>query len=215
MKTMKLLFTLLIVAIAVNGFGQNITGSAHDFRDGSGGVETWNGSGEICLPCHAPHNNVDPTTTAGLLWNHTLAANGSYTPYASLTMDATAPATVTGSSVLCLSCHDGTVGLEQFGNNPGGVAADMTTIFPEGDFGTDLSNDHPISFAYSDGGTGLAAEGASTAVGGTIATDLLYGGAGGDVECSSCHDVHDAQDNLALLKIDNAASALCLTCHLK
>ena len=104
----KGLILLFVAAIATTGLGQGIAGSAHDFQDGVG-IETWNATGQMCAPCHAPHNNVN--ATGALLWNHTLAANGSYDPYTSPTMDATAPATITGSSVLCLSCHDGTVGL--------------------------------------------------------------------------------------------------------
>jgi len=39
---------------------------------------------------------------------------------------------------------------------------------------------------------------------------------GGDsVECSSCHDVHNGTGFGALLKVDNAGSQLCLTCHTK
>ena len=85
--------------------------------------------------------------------------------------------------------------------------------------GTDLEDDHPVSFTYN---TALATEDGglfnpsvdTTSKGGTIEVDLLFGTAGSKtVECSSCHDVHDEEDNTYLLQIDNAASALCLTCH--
>lgn len=35
----------------------------------------------------------------------------------------------------------------------------------------------------------------------------------GSLECASCHDVHDRNSNDALLRISNAGSALCQTCH--
>ena len=84
-----------------------------------------------------------------------------------------------------------------------------------GFIGTNLSNDHPISFTYDQA---LAtADGdlfdptvANTALGGTIDDDLL---SDGKVQCTSCHDVHNSLGNMDLLWIPNAGSALCLTCH--
>ena len=177
-----------------------IAGSAHDFSS-----QGWSG-GQICEPCHTPHN----ASTAGPLWNHAVSA-ASYTLYASGTMDA-GPAQPAGVSLLCLSCHDGTVALDSFGGATG-----TNTITGSALVGTDLSNDHPISFAYDS--TLASSDGelhdpstASTTLGGTIDADLLFSG---QLECASCHDVHDAAGNAFLLKIDNAGSALCLTCHAK
>ena len=50
-----------------------------------------------------------------------------------------------------------------------------------------------------------------TVLGGTISADLLNDS--DKLECSSCHDVHNADSNPHLLRIDNTGSALCLTCH--
>ncbi|MFZ9024294.1 MAG: cytochrome c3 family protein, partial [Anaerohalosphaeraceae bacterium] len=41
----------------------------------------------------------------------------------------------------------------------------------------------------------------------------LDGGAGGKVQCSSCHDVHNTPGVAGLLRIANTNSDLCLTCH--
>jgi predicted CXXCH cytochrome family protein len=84
-----------------------------------------------------------------------------------------------------------------------------------GDFGTDLSNDHPISFAYNNAlysadGELNDPDNDLSGLGGTIAADMLFSG---DMECASCHDVHNSENNTALLLIDNVGSALCLTCH--
>ena len=79
-------------------------------------------------------------------------------------------------------------------------------------FGVDLSNDHPISMTYDVLDTGLNATSATSGLGGTIATDMLFGG---NVECASCHDVHDDNGIVGLLKKSNAGSDLCTTCHNK
>ena len=202
-ETMKKLLTLIFVlAIAQYSFAQ-IGGSAHDFSN-----DTWNSTGEMCIVCHTPHNAI---TGTAVLWNHQ-ATVASFTLYTSTTLDATVgqPA---GNSKLCLSCHDGTVALENFG----GVTTGTNTISGGALIGTDLSDDHPISFDYTtalattDGGL-FDPSTASSGLGGTIAADILFGNS---MECATCHDVHNAAGNPSLLTITNAASALCLTCHSK
>ena len=166
------------------------------------------------MACHAPHKN---NNTTGLLWNHAQTSTV-FTLYSSSTLNAgmVQPA---GVSKLCLSCHDGTVALDSFGGNTG------TNFIPSGDnLGTSLANDHPIGFTYdaalvtADGGlratTSAANIGPGGATTGTIASNLLIGG---QVECASCHDVHNTKNAVTakLLKISTAGSALCLTCHAK
>jgi predicted CXXCH cytochrome family protein len=190
----------------------NITGSKHDFQSA-----TWNSTGEICVVCHAAHN-PDPGASDGVpLWNHDITTQ-TFTLYSDAgnnTLDASDIAQPAGVSKLCLSCHDGTVALDSFGGNTGSTNISGATLV-----GTDLSNDHPVSFTYN---TALAtADGAlwnpsdaghTTALGGTIQADLLFSD---KLECGSCHDVHNnGLGSTALLRIDNAASALCLTCHQK
>jgi predicted CXXCH cytochrome family protein len=192
--------------VATSASAGTIVGSAHDFT-----LEDWSG-GEICLACHAPHNNVN--ASGETLWNHT-ESSATYEVYSSPTFSQTADQP-SGTSKLCLSCHDGTVALDSYGGATGaefinGGAAGGTN------FGTDLTNDHPISFPYVVGSEELAATTTAVTFGngdtGAIA-DMLYGGS---VECSSCHDVHNTKTaaDTKLLLIDNAASALCLTCHTK
>ena len=179
-----------------------ITGTAHDFS-----AEGWAG-GEICIVCHTAHTG-DTTVADAPLWNHELSAVATYTLYAGFDLQGTVgqPAS---SSKLCLSCHDGTVAIDSFGGVTGG-----TTIAASADFGTDLSDDHPISIDYNVADTGLNAPSSASGITGgtTIAADMLVGGT--DVECSSCHDVHNQYGEASLLVKDNAASALCLTCHNK
>lgn len=204
MKNLKNTFALIIAMVFAQFTFAQITGSEHDFSS-----ETWNASGEICVVCHTPHNST--VVPGAPLWNHSTTAS-TFTLYTSGTMDATTgqPA---ASSKLCLSCHDGTVAVDNFGGTTTG------TDFVGGSelLGTDLSDDHPISFTYD--ATLATTDGSlhnpSTALsglGGTIAADLLISN---QVECASCHDVHNANNLNFLLVKSNASSALCLTCHNK
>ena len=185
--------------------GAQITGSEHDFS-GQG----W-GTNEICQPCHTPHNAS--TALPVVLWNHAVTA-ANYTLYSSPTMNATT-GQPDGVSKACLSCHDGTVALDSFGGSTG-----SNFISGTANFGTDLSNDHPVSFAYNnalatdDGGLHPPTTQAS-GLGGTISADMLFGPGSDQVECASCHDVHNAANLQSLLLKSNAGSALCLTCHAK
>lgn len=184
-------------------------GSPHDFSNSG-----WTG-GEICIACHTPHN-ANAAVTDAPLWNHNLSTQV-YSLYSSPTLNATT-AQPTGTSKLCLSCHDGTVALDNSVN--GTVMTGASAVGSDG-----LSNDHPISFDYT---TALAsADGAlhdpsskTVTIGsgtdtkfGTIDATMLIGG---QVQCATCHDVHNKfTDGAKLLRISNAGSALCLTCHNK
>jgi len=105
--------------------------------------------------------------------------------------------------------------LDSFGGSTG-----STFISGDANFGTDLSNDHPVSFTYNnalataDGGLHPPTT-QSSGLGGTISADMLFGTASDQVECASCHDVHNAANIPALLLKPNTGSALCLTCHAK
>ena len=204
---MKFSFPIMLVVLALFGaslsFGQTIVGSAHDFSD-----DTWNTTGEICLVCHTPHN-ADVAVTNAPLWNHqTTTAN--FSTYSSATMQATT-GQPDASSKLCLSCHDGTVAVDNFGGETGG------THFLTGQtlIGTDLSDDHPLSFTYdaalasADGGLHDPTT-TNSGLGGTITQDMLIGN---KVQCASCHDVHNGSGINKLLRKSNSGSDLCLTCH--
>jgi predicted CXXCH cytochrome family protein len=183
-----------------------ISGSAHDFS-----AKAWNPGGQICQVCHTPHNAMTSVSNAPL-WNHTVTT-ATFTLYTGPgTLNATDLSQPAGVSKLCLSCHDGTVGLEAFGG-----ASGTTYITGAALLGTNLSNDHPISFTYN---TALATTDgqlanpstATSGLGGTIQNDMLFSN---KLECASCHDVHNGASLAKLLLKSNAASALCLTCHLK
>lgn len=191
-----------------------ITGSAHDFTS-----KAWSG-GRICVACHTPHKS-DTSVAAAPLWNHA-NSSAAYTLYSSPTLKATITQPG-GSSKLCLSCHDGTVAVNSFGGVTG-----TTMITTANNLGTNLKSSHPIGFTYN---TTLATSNGSlhdpttksVTIGsgtqtktGTINSVLLYGG---QMECGSCHDVHNTftvgGSGTGLVKVDQSGSKICLSCHNK
>ena len=214
---------LLLTLTSLSVSAGTITGSAHDFSTGN----TWSG-GEICVACHTPHNS-DTAVTDAPLWNHTVTTEN-YTLYTNPgTLDATT-SQPTGVSKLCLSCHDGTIAINSIVNSP--LTSPPTSgsiIGSNGNLGTALNNDHPISFAYNaalattDGAlhnpastTTTIGVGAGSTKTGFISEVMLFGDNNDQVECATCHDVHNKfTDGGKLLRISNAGSKLCLTCHNK
>jgi predicted CXXCH cytochrome family protein len=208
MKQIKNLIIVALIALSGVAFGQTIVGSSHDFS-----TQTWNTTGEICICCHTPHNAITTVPDAPL-WNHQLSV-ATYQLYASPTFQGNATITQpSGASKLCLSCHDGTVALENFGTMTSGT----NFIGGVNNLGSELTNDHPISFIYDaalstqDAGLWNPATHQSGIGSGTITQTMLFND---KMECASCHDVHNSVGVDHLLRKSNAASALCLTCHNK
>ncbi len=195
---------------------------------------------QVCIFCHTPHGG----SLDAPLWNRDLSSisgGGVYTHYTSATLSGAVGASnraVNAESLLCLSCHDGSIGVGDNLYNNSGSAPGNNNIFIQPGFGrpgprtggsrantantVDLSDDHPISFSYS---AVLAAKP------GTLQTVLyvegtrnlvLFGGTE-RVECSSCHDPHVNFDSTyggdddydPFLAIPNTGSGLCLSCHIK
>jgi len=211
LKKLVLISSLLLGLIPLSK-AQNIRGSSHDFSTRT----TTNLTGELCIVCHAPHGT---DATAVPLWNHATTAQ-SFVTYTGYNFQGINTITQPdGASKLCLSCHDGVSAVNQFGGKPQGTNAPNTPMRTgtASNLGTDLSNDHPISFVYNSAlatldGALKDPSTATTSLGGTIATDMLD--ISGKVQCPSCHEVHD-QTIYKFGKISNAGSALCLTCHNK
>jgi len=173
---------------------------------GPGGIRA-SSEDQVCIFCHTPHNS-EPNSP---LWNR--ASPGSnYVPYSSSTALAS-PGQPTGSSILCLSCHDGTIALGQVLSRPAPISmiGGITTM-PTGAarLGTDLSDDHPISFNYT---TTLASQRGELVNPGSL-TGAVKLDKAGQMQCTSCHDPHN-NSNGKFLVMQNSASALCRTCHVK
>ena len=94
-----------------------IVGSKHDFSSYG-----WS-KNQICLPCHAPHavDNGDQGYKAGILWNHELTKKTTGLKYDMYSSSGVTAGTtdLDPNSILCMSCHDGTVALDSFGGAAG------------------------------------------------------------------------------------------------
>ena len=186
------LSVLVIVSMAASNAFAVVTGTAHDFSPAQDGSMA-------CQYCHTPHMALAGTP----LWNHKLS-DRIYEVYWSSSLDAKV-GQPTGSSKLCLSCHDGTIALEATVNRGSGQ-----TYMPPGstNVGTDLSDDHPISFVYS---TDLSNEDPQIKPPDSLPDDLRLD-AFGEMQCATCHDPHD--DTFGnFLVASNLRSNLCLKCH--
>ena len=185
-----------------------IIGTKHDFSGRA--WNTTNFQQEICVVCHVPHNGRGALQSpVGLLWNRDITASV-FDPYTSPTLKFV-PGQPDGASKLCLSCHDGTIAIDRFGPNDGG------TEFMTGskNLGTDLKNDHPVSFVFDSAlsaavGTRKDPAVADSGMGGTIQERMLRAG---KVQCVSCHNPHNPGNNPKFLVKSNNNSGLCLTCH--
>jgi predicted CXXCH cytochrome family protein len=195
---------LAVAGLALPAMAQTMVGQGHDFSSMS-----WSG-GEICKPCHTPHNAM-----AGMnrLWNHELTV-ATYTMHGGT---GTAEADFDTKSRLCLSCHDGTVALDSFGGQTG-----SSFIGGRENLGTDLTDDHPVgsdaeyppdpppswwSHAFKDEADLPGALRLQNWVDPDGATQRV-------VSCTTCHTPHyDGFDHQ--LTMTNSDSAICLGCHLK
>ena len=184
----------------------NIQNTKHNLSASGGQTVRATAEEQICVFCHTPHNS-NPIAP---LWNKSTNTRLDYLPYDSSTFSIASPGQPTGSSLLCLSCHDGTIALgERFDDT------DITltdTFMPVGAtlLGTDLRDDHPVSFSYADVITAGNTELAATA---SLTGDVRLDGTG-QVQCTSCHDPHSDTFAKFLVK-SNVAAALCQTCHVK
>jgi hypothetical protein len=201
-------FALSTSAWAAGG----ISGGPHDLSGvNTNGAYAWNTRKGTCTPCHSAHFTDDAQIAP--LWAHGTSA-ATFTPYSSPTLNASV-GQPSGNSLACLSCHDGTVALNQgISAKIGSSSAALEYIDAAAEIGTDLHTTHPISFTYNGGlaaadggledpdayhiGDAKSSLSVSTApvptswsgtslTGKTISQALLIGG---KMECSSCHDVH-------------------------
>lgn len=229
--------------------GLGINGTVHDLGTSHNGMNYTNPGDSlqrICIFCHAPHNTYRLSTAPGgagpqvsdaafdylPLWNHTLQANIAYTMYengpgAPQTGPRASQAIENGmtpgsTSLLCLSCHDGSVAVNLYGNGDQiatSVSSGSTTIAPSYVIGQDkyLGNHHPIGFNYDDAQLGdPEIRDADTAqlTPTTFIRDHLYGANNAMMECGTCHSVHNkGNDGETLLWRSDQNSELCLTCH--
>ncbi|HEY0825276.1 MAG TPA: cytochrome c3 family protein [Ramlibacter sp.] len=179
---------------------------------GPGSVKATSES-QICVFCHTPHaaENIPDSPTP--LWNRKLSS-ATYATYGSSSIDASIDELSKGPgglSRMCLSCHDGTMAIGNVnvlngkadqaialgGTGPGGTmppGAGATTGFTR-NLGTDLTNDHPISFTYD--AAVATRDGELRVPDGTIVGTRVRGQPkpklpleDGKMQCTTCHDPH-------------------------
>lgn len=196
---------------------------------------------EVCIFCHTPHGG----SLTGPLWNKAdPAPAGGFVFYASSTISTEVQnvAAVSPESMICLSCHDGSVSVNHLLNygqtnpirtNATGDPNTEITGTPganpriggspsnPNDNGQ-LADDHPISFSYRNVWNeylGASKPGLKDPDSPTfVASDIRLFGLDERVECSTCHDPHvdyvtASPDHAPFLNMSNAGSALCLVCH--
>ena len=157
------LSAVALLAIAASATQAQIVGSKHDLTAAGQSQVGATQTDEVCVFCHTPHGSAVGAPVP--LWNKVLPDAGSYTRYSSLNLPTfdSQEAPVGSVSLACLSCHDGTQGMDVVLNRPGsglynalgapivGPGNEMGGV-PVPNLGTDLSNDHPISMQYGGGG---------------------------------------------------------------
>ncbi len=231
--------------------GAGINGTVHDLSvPGANGMNYGpvppDSLQRICIFCHAPHNTYRLASAAGTgagpvadsafdylpLWNHTLQTNTVYQMYnngpgAPQSGSKASQAILTGmaigsSSLLCLSCHDGSVAVNSYGNTsqlPESQSTGSTFIAPAYQIGKDqyLGNHHPIGFNYDAvqaGDTEIRAADVAFLTSTTSVRDHLSGAGNSLMECNTCHSVHNkGNTGERLLWRSDQNSELCLTCH--
>ncbi len=232
----------------------DVRNTVHNFSVTGPGAVRAVSEDEVCVFCHTPHG-AEPGVTP--LWNRKLSG-ATYTPYTSSSMDALGLGQPGGSSKLCLSCHDGTIAIGAVnvlngaatdgdpatediplvGTGPGGtmpVGQGEGTGFTRR-LGTDLTNDHPISFTYDDN---LAlTDGELRLPSTSLSIENRVPGLRPDVplednqlQCTTCHDPHirdTVVQNIKFLRLnrfqqadpiggnfDKTLDIICLACHEK
>lgn len=197
-----IVLALMLVSPNARGEG-SIVNTKHNLSSSGPGTIKAVSEDRICIFCHTPHN-ATPLTP---LWNRAIDEGLNYTPYDSTTFDSSLVGQPTGPSRLCLSCHDGTVGLGAVLSIAGGVAmtGELSGSGSDALLGVDLGDDHPVSFSYG------AAVPLYDEIYPTKPAELIFY-SGDVIHCTTCHDPHDDTFGM-FLAVDNKNSGLCNKCH--
>lgn len=173
---------------SIDAFASGIVGSKHDFSAG-GQVPR-----DLCLPCHTPHITA---AQAPLLVGRS-AAIQPVRPY------GTPAGELDQASLVCLSCHDGTVARDVYAGMHAMAGAELAAagVAP----GHARLTNHPVGIAYPRGERRYHSAEAATADGRIKLPN-------GRIQCTTCHDPHNTQRHSGMLVMSNERSRLCLACH--
>lgn len=202
-----LAFRVLAIAMAgsVQAQPTSVVNSPHNLSSGGPGTVKASIEDQVCIFCHTPHNSspVRP------LWNRAMPSEA-YTIYSSRALTAQ-PGQPTGMSKMCLSCHDGTIALGSVLSRPTPIAmAGGVSTIPDGPsrLGTDLSDDHPISFRFDNS---IPAHNPKVRSPSALPAQIKLD-SNAELQCTSCHDAHNnSLGKFLVMRNDN--SELCSSCH--
>lgn len=173
---------------------KGILGGVHDFSNVSGSPS------DACSACHVPHLQARRPARAGEessnLTYYRIGGQRSV-----LVPDRYMPGP---TSLICLSCHNGTVASSTVGSSHALLAGLREGFSSDGA----ALRDHPIGIPYPSRADGYRSLNEVTARGDIPLPE-------GRIECVSCHDPHGAPGVDHLLVMSNRRSALCLACHIK
>ncbi|HET8542583.1 MAG TPA: cytochrome c3 family protein [Anaeromyxobacter sp.] len=178
-----------------------VKGSKHDFSVTGPGEFRAERERDACIFCHISHHSGE------IVLSNRPDPFANHRPYESSTI-STAPGAPTGTSRICLSCHDGTIAVGQTRNGRIRMIKGNQPIGPErkANLGTDLRRSHPISMVTAQ----------SKKVRKPVRGDPVSLDASGMVQCTSCHDPHDEWRDPVIGKFlvkPSSRSALCSSCH--
>ncbi len=199
-------FFAVLVLLTPHSADAKVRGSKHDLSVGGAAEGASGGMVQICFFCHTPHT-VESVAPA---WNRSQSAT-LYTPYWSPTLEATV-GQPTGTSKVCLSCHDGTIAKASVRNPIGGGGRRIGPfeLSPRANLSSDLSDDHTISFVYN---SDLAIQDRELVNPALLPREILLD-ENGEMQCMSCHDPHGTSYP-KFLALDTAYSEICVACHEK
>jgi predicted CXXCH cytochrome family protein len=201
-NTLAARLLLLILLTTSVGAQDRLAETAHNLSASGPGAIKEPGVTELCVFCHTPHNSA---LQLGL-WNRELPPQN-YNLYRSSTSEAVLNQP-TGASRLCLSCHDGTLALGNLRVAPRTGRASLGALTGRTALGTNLADDHPVSFDYDDA---LASRRGKLATPAALPHNIRLDNTG-QLQCTACHDPH-ANPFRMFLTMDDRAGELCLSCH--
>lgn len=174
---------------------KGLIGGPHDFSDPHGLA------GGPCNACHVPHVHAlrpttQPTTEPSIRVFPIPGQRRVFVPNAYM------PG---AKSLICLSCHDGTIATSTIGSSHALLAGVRAGFVLPGGFAW---QDHPIGVPYPNDRRNFRPKS-------FVVKDDRVRLPEGRVECISCHEPHNRFGLRGMLVMSNRRSALCLRCHIK
>lgn len=212
-----------------HNFSSTNTDSTINFRASAiGDSDTYPRSSQICVFCHTPHHS----SGEGPLWNRR-ASTRTFLHYSSTSLRiddplmraATQYGQPTGSSRLCLSCHDGVTALGAVFSTPMNASNQIqftdvrtNTTGPNVAIGYETySSHHPVSFTYDTNVRNL--------LNAYVGNEFTYINSSevkldryNQMQCTTCHDPHQDKSEpsspLSPFWSTSGYQKTCDSCHL-